>query len=656
MKRFYILCLLVSAIGFSQQGINYKAVIQDGGQIVANTPIALYFTVKENGTNDVYKETHTITSNENGIVVANIGEGIASLGSFEAIDWTKEQFLNVGVDIGNGLVDLGTTAFKQVPYALHAKTAEVFTGTMPNAGNLVKVTENGREGYRLVDAPATNHGNIGDDAIDLSFQESTSEIKGATEAGAFASGYSTEASGEYSVAFGYTTKASDTYATSFGAYTEASGYASSSFGIDTKALGYYSSALGRATTAESYLQTTIGGYNTARFGASSTFVATDPLFIIGNGTNSNNKSDALVVLKNGNTEINGTLTIDALNDDDGYTLPTAKGQSGEVLMMNNNDSGTHWAAADNFGHLERVSHNFDYGYRLLGSNPNNYGNIGDHALDLSISTSAGNNGATGDYAVAIGRDTQASGINSVVLGSNAKATGDYSTALGRSTQSTNYASTAIGFQTQANGFYSTAIGVGDTKAIGNYSTAIGAAVEAQGNFTTAMGFYTVSESFNQTTMGMYNTSVPGSPDLIVATDRLFVLGNGTSETNTSDAIVVLKNGNTTINGELNVDEVQATDSGNADMKAYIYGLVTISGGISSASSSGFTITKTGTGSFRVVFNNPPSSYTNYMVVSSLHGDIGFVETVRNTTYIAVNTYDTSGTLTDKSFNFVVFKK
>jgi len=37
--------------------------------------------------------------------------------------------------------------------------------------------------------------------------------------------------------------------------------------------------------------------------------ASDPLFEVGNGTSSSYPSDALVVYKNGNTTVSGTLTV-----------------------------------------------------------------------------------------------------------------------------------------------------------------------------------------------------------------------------------------------------------------------------------------------------------------------------------------------------------
>ena len=51
----------------------------------------------------------------------------------------------------------------------------------------------------------------------------------------------------------------------------------------------------------------------------------DRLFVIGNGTGSSARSDAMVVLKSG--WINGALTIDSA-----FTFPTVDGLNGEVLV------------------------------------------------------------------------------------------------------------------------------------------------------------------------------------------------------------------------------------------------------------------------------------------------------------------------------------
>ena len=98
----------------------------------------------------------------------------------------------------------------------------------PTAGNLEKVVEGTNTGYRILGSVAANHGDIGEKALDLSYQSGTSTTTGA--------------------------------------------------------IGDYSTAMGDSTTAVSYGQTTIGIYNTVvPSGDKSFFEANDRLFVIGNG-------------------------------------------------------------------------------------------------------------------------------------------------------------------------------------------------------------------------------------------------------------------------------------------------------------------------------------------------------------------------------------
>jgi hypothetical protein len=110
--------------------------------------------------------------------------------------------------------------------------------------------------------------------------------------GSFAAGRRTVSSKEASVAMGYQTTASGAMSTSLGLYTLASGSAST-------AMGYYAGA-------QSYASVALGRYNVIS-GTTTSWVDTDPLFVIGNGADSSNRANAVTVLKNGNVGI-GTTT------------------------------------------------------------------------------------------------------------------------------------------------------------------------------------------------------------------------------------------------------------------------------------------------------------------------------------------------------------
>jgi len=106
--------------------------------------------------------------------------------------------------------------------------------------------------------------------------------------------------------------------------------------------------------------------------------------------------------------------------------------------------------------------------------------------------------------------------------------GLYSVALGYNTTASHTAATAMGRHTTASGIASTAMG----------SVSI-----ASGVYSTAMGSYTTAESGYETVIGRYNTDYdPNSTFDWNDADRLFVIGNGTSDTSTSDALIISKDG------------------------------------------------------------------------------------------------------------------
>ena len=133
MKRtlLTILSVLFCAITFAQsvpQGINYQAVARDAsGDVLMNQALTIQFSVISDITTSAvsWQETHTVNTNDYGLYTAIIGQGIAtSVGSsatFNVIDWgASNHLLKVEVDYGGGFVEMGTTAFMSVPYALYS--------------------------------------------------------------------------------------------------------------------------------------------------------------------------------------------------------------------------------------------------------------------------------------------------------------------------------------------------------------------------------------------------------------------------------------------------------------------------------------------------------------------------------------------------------
>ncbi|MFC2130457.1 beta strand repeat-containing protein [Bacteroidota bacterium] len=120
--------------------------------------------------------------------------------------------------------------------------------------------------------------------------------------------------GNYSTAFGQQNTASAGYTMAWGSNSNASASHATAAGFYATATGDYSFALGNWAEAKSYSQFTIGRYNTVVAGNLTGWTPTDRLFVVGNGTSGSSRSDALVMLKNGNTTINGELTASVLNN------------------------------------------------------------------------------------------------------------------------------------------------------------------------------------------------------------------------------------------------------------------------------------------------------------------------------------------------------
>ncbi len=169
----------------------------------------------------------------------------------------------------------------------------------------------------------------------------------------------------------------------------------------------------------------------------------------------------------------------------------------------------------------------------------------DNANTGYFSTSMGyNSTANASNSTALGNGTTASGPSSTAMGIFTIASGSYSTAMGSNTNASASFSTAMGNSTIASGGTSTALGNSAT-ASGHISTAMGDYTIASGDVSIAMGFTTNAPSFAETVIGQYNTVyTPLSTNSWNAADRLFVIGNGTSSGAASNAMTVLKNGNT----------------------------------------------------------------------------------------------------------------
>jgi hypothetical protein len=239
-----------------------------------------------------------------------------------------------------------------------------------------------------------------------------------------------------------------------------------------------------------------------------------------------------------------TLFIDYANNRVGINTATpefslALGGDGGILARGTKDSG---ATLSDLGAGTRMiwyprKSAFRAGY--VDGTQWNDANIGDYSVAMGSGTTA-----SGVRSTAMGSNTTASGTNSTAMGSGVTASGVNSTAMGWSTTVSGPASTAMGYGTTASGGYSTAMG-DSTTASGNISTAMGHGTTASGQRSTAMGHYTTAQSYASLVAGRYNV-ISGTVDSWVDTEPLFVLGNGADSSSRSNAFVVYKNANVEI--------------------------------------------------------------------------------------------------------------
>ena len=222
-------------------------------------------------------------------------------------------------------------------------------------------------------------------------------------------------------------------------------------------------------------------------------------------------------------QINGTLNINGV-----YEFPIVDGTANQILATDGSGSLT-WSDLNNVflsesGVTRSTNNTDDF---VIGADSLNYGGSGDEYkmfFDQSlgalragrIQNTNWDNTNLGGYSFAAGTNTIASGNNSV----------------------------AFGYQTVASGTHSLAGG--------NQS-------EATGNLSFAFGKEVVAPSYGEMAIGLYNTTyTPNDSIDFDANDRLFVIGNGTSNSNRSDAMIVYKDGSVWMQGDLTVNSTSYT--------------------------------------------------------------------------------------------------
>ncbi|MBK8686273.1 MAG: hypothetical protein IPN26_15555 [Bacteroidetes bacterium] len=196
--------------------------------------------------------------------------------------------------------------------------------------------------------------------------------------------------GIYSFSAGFDTKAFGSASAAIGVGNTAKGNASMAFGAYSEALGDNSISIGDNTISKAYSSAAFGMNNDPiSLSSPSSYVGTDPVFVVGNGIDAVNRSNALTILKNGNIGI-GTNTPSERLEVNGQVKITG-GTPGAGKVLTSDASGiASWQPipAPSLGGATTLDSSYNFNGPGLGRiiNANNgavliQGNDGLHVMD-----------------------------------------------------------------------------------------------------------------------------------------------------------------------------------------------------------------------------------------------------------------------------------
>ena len=133
--------LTASLLAQAPNKMSFQTVVRNSqGKLVLNKSIGVRLSIlKMSSTGTaVYVETHTKTSNVNGLLTLEVGIGTVSSGTFATIDWAQgPYFLKTEMDVNGGTSYsiTGVTEFVSVPYAKMSDNANSVK-TLSNGANV----------------------------------------------------------------------------------------------------------------------------------------------------------------------------------------------------------------------------------------------------------------------------------------------------------------------------------------------------------------------------------------------------------------------------------------------------------------------------------------------------------------------------------------
>lgn len=134
MKRslFFFIAFVFCLNGSGQKpdSLSYQTLVRDAaGEPVVSKPVSFRLSILAGSPSGivVYSETQTSTTDADGLVSLNIGNGSDKKGTLGTIDWDEDKyFLKVEADPagGNSYTEMSTTQLLNVPFELQKKSAK----------------------------------------------------------------------------------------------------------------------------------------------------------------------------------------------------------------------------------------------------------------------------------------------------------------------------------------------------------------------------------------------------------------------------------------------------------------------------------------------------------------------------------------------------
>ncbi|MCU0376293.1 MAG: hypothetical protein MUF24_13380 [Chitinophagaceae bacterium] len=152
-----------------------------------------------------------------------------------------------------------------------------------------------------------------------------------------------QTTGTYAFSIGESVRARGNWSFAFGKFSESIGSYSGAAGFYSLAKGVQAFAFGEQLVNNGYASLAVGRFNDSIYAAQSAAGANTALFLVGNGTGANNRSNAMVVLSSGNVGI-GLNNPSTLLEVDGALAIKVRTQSGNPTVNLDNTASVWYLA------------------------------------------------------------------------------------------------------------------------------------------------------------------------------------------------------------------------------------------------------------------------------------------------------------------------